>query len=182
MIFKEKKRVLKDGTLAAFKTPEIQDAEKLLKYMKIVSEETNFLTRPAEDWENVAVENEEKWVSNNRNSDNVLLIACYVDDEIAGNCNITFSNDSKSSHRATVGIAICKKYWSLGIGSIMFEEILKVANDRDVEIVGLTVVEENERGIALYKKFGFETVGVIPKAYKLKDNTYQNLVHMQKYL
>ena len=65
----------------------------------------------------------------------------------------------------------------------MFKELIKLSeNHKGTEILELTVVEENERGRALYEKFGFETVAKIPDAYKLKNGTYQNKIFMQKYL
>lgn len=181
MILEEKKIVLKNGVNAVLKTPEIDDAEKLLNSIKTSSGETEFLSRVIEDWEGVSVENEEKFIHNVRESRNTLFIACYIDGIIAGNCDITFKTGSKTSHRATVGIALQKKYWNIGIGSAMFSELIKAGEEHDgTEIVDLEFIEGNNRAKALYEKFGFEIVSVKPKIYKLKDGTYQNVVYMQK--
>ena len=183
MIFDEQKIILKDGTSAILKTPEIKDAEMLLNSIKTASSETEFLSRTIEDWENVTVDSEEKFIHNVRESQNTLFIACYVDGAIAGNCDITFKSGSKTSHRATVGIAIQKKYWNIGIGSAMFKELMKAAEEhKGTEIVDLEMIEGNNRAKSLYEKFGFEVISVKPKIFKLKDGTYQNLVYMQKYL
>ncbi len=183
MIFDEQKIILKDGTTAILKTPEIKDAEMLLDSIKTASSETEFLSRTIEDWENVTVESEEKFIHNVRESQNTLFIACYVDGAIAGNCDITFKSGSKTSHRATVGIALQKKYWNIGIGSAMFKELMKAVEEHNgTEIVDLEMIEGNNRAKALYEKFGFKIISVEPKIFKLKDGTYQNLVYMQKYL
>ena len=183
MIFDEQKIILKDGTTAILKTPEIKDAEMLLNSIKTASNETEFLSRTIEDWENVTVESEEKFIHNVRESQNTLFIACYVDGAIAGNCDITFKSGSKTSHRATVGIALQKKYWNIGIGSAMFKELMKAAEEhKGTEIVDLEMIEGNNRAKALYQKFGFQVISVEPKFFKLNDDTYQNLVYMQKYL
>ncbi len=183
MIFEEKKITLKDGTTAVLKTPESEDAEMLLNSIKTSSGETEFLSRTIEDWESVTVESEEKFIVNVRESNNTLFIACYIDGVIAGNSDITFKSGSKTSHRATVGIAIQKKYWNIGIGSAMFRELIKAANEHDgTEIIDLEMIEGNNRAKALYEKFGFEVIAVEPKIFKLKNGTYQNLVYMQKYL
>lgn len=129
----------------------------------------------------MTVEDEEKWICTNRESESNLIIACYIDGEIAGNCDISFLNGSKTFHRAVIGIAIRKKYWSLGIGSAMFEELIKAAKEhKETEIVELEYFENNKRGKALYEKFGFKEISVKPKACKLKDGTYQNLIYMQR--
>ena len=183
MIFDEKKITLKDGTIAILKTPDIEDAEMLLNSIKTASNETEFLSRIIEDWETVTVESEEKFINNVRESRNTLFIACYADGVIAGNCDITFKTGSKTSHIATVGIALQKKYWNIGIGSAMFNELIKAAkNHEGTEIVDLEMVEGNDRAKALYEKFGFQTKSLKPNFFKLKDGTYQNLVYMQKYL
>ena len=146
MIFEEKKVILKNGVEAILKTPEIEDAEMLLNSIKTSSGETEFLSRTIEDWESVTVESEEKFIHNVRESQNTLFIACYVDGAIAGNCDITFKTGRKISHRATVGIALQKKYWNIGIGSAMFKELIKISEEhKGTEILELTVVEENEQ-------------------------------------
>ena len=183
MIFEEKKIILKDGTTAVLKTPETEDAEMLLNSIKTSSGETEFLSRTIEDWESVTVESEEKFIFNVRESNSTLFIACYIDGMIAGNCDITFKTGSKTSHGATVGIAIQKKYWNIGIGSAMFNELIKAADEHNgTEIVDLEFIEGNNRAKALYEKFGFETVSVKPNFFKQKDGTYQNLIYMQKIL
>lgn len=181
MIFKEKKITLKNGITAALKTPELHDAEQLLDCVKTASSETDFLSRYSEDWEGFTTENEEKWILDNRESDNNLIISCYIDGKIVGSCDVTFFNDIKTSHRAGLGIAILKDYWNLGIGSAMFTELIQIAKGRKgTEIIELEYLEGNERGKALYEKFGFVTVAVKPKICKLKDGTYQDLFYMQK--
>lgn len=181
MVFQEKKVTLKNGITATLKTPQINDAQILLDNIKKASEETVFLSRCAEDWKDFTTEDEEKWISANRESENNLVIACYIDGKIVGNCDITFFNDTKVSHRAGIGIAILKDYWNIGIGSAMFCELISVAQEHNgTEIIELEYLEGNERGKALYEKFGFKTVAVKPKICKLRDGTYQDLFYMQK--
>ena len=63
-------------------------------------------------------------------SPDTLGITCYVDGEVAGNCESSFRGGMKTSHRATIAIAILKDYWNLGIGSAMFEELVAAAQNR----------------------------------------------------
>ena len=143
--------------------------------------EFDFLLRYPEEWD-TSVEQEVAWIERVRNSGETLAITCYVDGIVAGNCELRFLKGIKISHRAGIGIAILKEYWNLGIGSAMFEEIIAAAKDRDIEILELEYLEGNERGKALYEKFGFQTVCIRSKAVKLKDGTYMSEIFMQKYL
>ena len=124
MIFHPKQITLKNGTTAILKTPEISDAAGMLAYITKACGETEFLLRYPEEWEYVTVENEKKWVKNLRESKNTLAITCFIDGEIAGNCEISFRTGIKTKHRATIAIAILQKYWNLGIGSAFFREMI----------------------------------------------------------
>lgn len=183
MIFEDKKITLKDGRSAVFKSPEIGDGEKMLTYIKTACGETEFLARYPEEWEGVSLENEEKWIKNSRESKNSLPIACYMDGKVVGNCEISFKTGMKVCHRATVAIAILKEYWSLGIGSAMFEELLAAAKERpEIEIVELEFVEGNDRARTLYEKFGFRIVGERPNALKFKNGKMAKEYFMQRIL
>lgn len=183
MIFNEKTIVLKNGKTALLKSPEPGDGAKMLDYIKRAYGETEFLVRYPEEWDGVSVEGEEKWIKNGRDSRNDMKITCYVDAEIAGNCEIIFHTDKKTCHRAELAIAILEKYWGLGIGSAMFEELIAAARAHEgTEIVELKFVEGNERARALYEKFGFRIVSERPNAFKLRDGSLVKLCYMQKIL
>ena len=97
-------------------------------------------------------------------------------------CEISFRNGIKTSHRATIAIAILKDCWGIGIGSAMFEELVAAAQNRGTEIMELEFIEGSERAKHLYEKFGFRIVSERPNAFKLKDGTYLREIYMQKYL
>lgn len=183
MIFDSQTIRLKNGGSAVLKSPELGDGGKMLHYIKTACGETEFLARYAEEWEGVPVEAEEKWIQNGRESPNVLLIACYVGEEIVGNCEIRFNAGKKVRHRATLAIAILKPYWGLGIGSAMFEALMSAAAAHpDTEIVELEFIEGNDRARALYEKFGFKIVGERPNAFKLKNGKRVKEFFMQREL
>lgn len=181
MVFECKQIILKDGRTAILKSPCVDDAEKMLNYIKKSCGETDFLLRYPEEW-NITVEQEEAWVNRLRSSSDTLGITCYVDGEVAGNCEISFQSGMKISHRATIAIAILKDYWNLGIGSAMFEELVAAAQKQGTEIMELEFIEGNECAKHLYEKFGFCVVSEKPNAIKLKDGTYLSEFYMQKYL
>ena len=181
MIFTEKQIKLKDGRTAALKSPCVEDAQKMLNFIKKACGETNFLLRYPEEW-NISVEQEEAWVKRIRTSPDTLGITCYVDGQVAGNCEISFMGGIKTSHRASVAIALLKDYWNLGISSAMFEELIAAAKARGTEIMELEFIEGNDRARHLYEKYGFKVVSEKPNAFKLKDGTYLKEFYMQKYL
>ncbi len=182
MIFEEKKLILKDGREAIFKTPEIEDAERMLDYIIKASGETDFLLRYPEEWDCMTIEQERAWVTRLRESDDIVAIACFIGGKIAGNCEINFRSGIKTGHRSSIAIAILKDYWNLGIGSAMFCEMIAAAQKHGTKIMELEFIEGNDRAKHLYEKFGFKIIAEIPNAIKLKGDRYLSEFRMQKYL
>lgn len=181
MIFQDKIIKLKNGKTAILKSPCVEDAEKMLNYLKKACGETDFLVRYPEEC-NITVEQEEAWVNRMRTAPGTLGINCHIDSKVVGNCEITFLGRMKTAHRATIAIAVLEEYWNLGIGSAMFEELIAAAQERGTEIIELEFIEGNERAKRLYEKFGFQVVSERPNAFKLKDGTYRKEFYMQKNL
>lgn len=181
MVFADKEIMLKDGRTAILRSPSVEDAEKLLHYIRKASGETEFLLRYPEEWTST-IEQEASWIESMRVSPAALVITCYVDGEVAGNCDIRFRSGMKTAHRANIGIALLQEYWNLGIGSAMFTELIAAAQKHGTEILELEFLEGNDRARHLYEKFGFRVVSEHPNAYKCKDGTYQKEFYMQKYM
>lgn len=111
------------------------------------------------------------------------MIACIVDGRIAGNCQISFSTGMKERHRASVAIALLQEFWNLGIGTKMFEEMIRIAGERgEIRQIELDYIEGNSRARSLYEKMGFRITGVKPDAIRMKDGSFVNEYMMVKKL
>ena len=170
MRFEDRQIRLKDGRTALFRSPGPEDAAQMLEYLKTASAETEFLIRYPEECTET-VEQEAAFLQNILNSDLNMMIACEIDGKIAGNCQIMFHGRLKTRHRAGVAIALIRKYWGLGIGSAMFEEMIAAAKAKGIIQMELEVIEGNERAMGLYEKYGFRIAGERPNAIRLKDGT-----------
>lgn len=182
MILQPKQIQLKDGRTAILRSPEIADAAELLAYITKACGETEFLARYPEEWASMPLEREQAWVQNRRESPDVLAIACFVEGNLAGNCEIMFHTGMKTSHRATVAIAVLQDYWGLGIGSYMFEQMIAAARERGTKVMELDFIKGNDRAQRLYQKYGFEIIAEKPMAIRQRDGRLDSLVLMQKYL
>ena len=68
-----------------------------------------------------------------------------------------------------------KEYWNQGIGTRLFQELIRIAEENPNLIqMELDFVEGNSRARALYEKMGFRITGVKPNAIRLKDGTLLN--------
>ena len=182
MKFIEKKIELKDGTECIFRSPNENDAEKMIEYLKITSGETYFMIRNPEEI-NITIDKEMEILKNNLNSNKDIMIAAFINDELAGNAGISCVGDlDKIRHRAEFGISIKEKFWNNGIGNILIKEIIEQARNMGYEQIELGVFSDNKKAVALYKKYGFEVWGYTKNGFKIKDGTYRDEIIMGKIL
>ena len=179
MIFSEKEILLKDGRTALLRSPLASDAEAALDYMKITAAETPFLLRTPEEV-TLTVADEEKYLTRVAADPNTVSIFCFVDDILAGNCNISRRTKQKNRHRASIGIALKQEFWNLGIGTALFEEMIAIAQDWDIMQLELEVFEGNDRAMGLYRKMGFEIVSHVPNAIRMSDGSFRKEFLMLK--
>lgn len=166
---------LKDGRQAVIKSPGEEEVEGTLQYLVQSAGETEFLVRYPEECGRYTPEGEKALFEQKNESPLEAMLVCVVEGKVAGTCEIIFQNRIKTRHRATVAIALLKEFWNQGIGTKMFEELIRLAEDREeVSQIELDFAEGNARARALYEKMGFRITGVRPDALKLKNGTLLN--------
>ena len=80
---------------------------------------------------------------------------------IIGTAGLTVNANHRRRHSGSIGIMIHKDYQNKGVGTALMEAIIDVADNWLMLVrIDLTVFEDNERAIHLYKKFGFEKEGI----------------------
>lgn len=182
MDYHEKTVLLKNGKICTIRRGKESDAELLIEYLKVTAAETPYLTRTLDECD-IPLEEEREIIREKNKADDALNLLAFVDGRHAGNCAFNPADDgSMLSHRCCIGIALCREFWGMGIGSALMEEILCAAKAAGYERAELEVVSDNEPAIALYRKFGFETMGTIPEGIKYKDGTYADFLFMTKRL
>ena len=175
MIIKDIKYKLKDGRNALIRSPQDEDIQGMLEYLYISAGETDFILRYPEECNKYTVEGEKALFDRVNKSDNEAMLVCLVEGKVAGNCQITQNKGIKTRHRASVAIALLKEYWNQGIGTRLFQELIRIAEENPNLIqIELEFVEGNSRARALYEKMGFRITGVKPNAIRLKDGTLLN--------
>lgn len=170
MRFSEKEITLKDGRTALLCSPTPDMAALMLKYLKETCSETHFLMRTPEECD-IPLEEEHAFLGGMLESQNAVMILCIVDGRIAGNCQISRNARVKNAHRGSVGIALYREFWGLGIGTAMFREMIALAECWGLMQLELEVIEGNDRAMGLYEKMGFQTVAATPNAVRLPDGT-----------
>ena len=151
----------------------------MLDYLYQSAEETDFVLRYPEECSRYTAEGERELFDRINRSDTEAMLVCIVEGKVAGNCQITWNNRIKTRHRASVAIALLRDYWNQGIGTRLFQELIKIAEDHEnILQMELEFIEGNSRARALYEKMGFRITGVGVNAVRLKDGTLLNEYHM----
>ncbi|RKD31310.1 GNAT family N-acetyltransferase [Lacrimispora algidixylanolytica] len=172
MRYKPKEFVLKNGLSCIIKSPGPEDAISMLQLMRTASDETDFLARYSDEID-ITVSQEQQFLQNCLKSKKDLMLCALVQGNLVANAGITpIAPHQRYAHRTSFGISINQKYWGLGIGSLLISAVISSAHEMGYEQLELEVVSGNERGLALYRKYGFEIYGTRNHAFKYRDGTY----------
>ena len=97
---------------------------------------------------------------------NSKYIVAKENDSILGFAGIWIAVDVAHITNIVVKKDLRKK----GIGSLLLQELIKMCEELKMQEITLEVNEHNSNAIGLYKKFGFEQVGLRKKYYRNQDN------------
>lgn len=184
MKYQERAIGLKNGKQCILRSPGEGDAEAMLAYLRQVSGETHFMIRYPEEAEAMTLEGEKAFLTRQAAADaRSMMINAVVDGRIVGNVGLNPVADRiKLRHRASLGIAIVKDFWGMGLGTLLMEEALRETAKLGFYQVELGVYEDNERAIRLYEKLGFARWGVTKNAFRLKEGVMIDEILMGKVL
>lgn len=149
----------------------IEDAENVIEYIKIVSDETDFLISDSSE-RNFTVKKEKEFLQNIQNSILEKMFLCEIENKIVGICSIEGVNKIRIKHRVDLAITVLKNYWGNKIGEKLIDYAIEYCKSNSIKKIELTVRIDNERALKLYKKFGFEIEGEIKKFIYFGGNYY----------
>ena len=179
MIIKDIDFTLKDGRNAIIRSPKDEDIQGMLDYLYISAGETEFILRYPEECGKYTPEGEKALFDRVNAAENEVMLVCIVEGKVAGNCQIVWKTGLKVRHRASVAIALLKEFWNQGIGTRLFQEMIRIAEENEnITQMELEFIEGNTRARALYEKMGFRIAGIKPNAIRLKDGTFLNEYYM----
>lgn len=98
------------------------------------------------------------------NSSSKYIVA-KAKDEIVGFAGLKIIFDEAD----IMNIVTKKSYRNQGIGSLLLENLITISHKLNLNSINLEVNEENNEAIHLYKKFGFQELGIRKNYYKNKN-------------
>ncbi len=93
--------------------------------------------------------------------DNSHFIIAKNDNEIVGFAGLKVIVDEAD----IMNIVVKKSFRHNGIGSVLLDNLINFAKDKNLNVVTLEVNEHNLSAIRLYDKFGFDHIGIRKKYY-----------------
>ena len=182
MRFPEREIALKDGRKCILRPTGPEIAEEMIEYLKATSGETPWLLRYPDEVE-YTVESEKEILNRLLDDPYSVMIVAIVDGKVAGNCAVnSIGLKRKIRHRCSMGIALYREYWHLGIGTAMIGYLSELAKQIGYEQMDLEVVDGNDRAQALYRKCGFVESGRRISALKFDDGSYHDEILMYRKL
>ncbi|CAM3658748.1 GNAT family N-acetyltransferase [Parendozoicomonas haliclonae] len=114
-----------------------------------------------------------------RTSDNFIeLVAENSDGVVIGQTALNVHGSHRRKHSADFMIAVHDDYQGQGIGKQLLAEIVNLADNwLNLKRISLTVFTDNEAGIRLYQRFGFQIEGEIP-CFAYRDGEYASVYQM----
>ena len=101
-----------------------------------------------------------------------LQLVAELDAQVVGNAGLHAQPKLRRRHVMGLGIAVAHEAQGRGVGSALMRAICDYADDwAQVLRIELTVFADNERAIALYRKFGFVHEGT-HRGYALRNGQY----------
>lgn len=163
---------LKNGNMVNIREPRVEEAEQIIELIKQVDTETLFLARNPGEF-NMTVEKEKSIISSVLADKDINWFVAEYEGKVVGQCSIGLVRRYKRyRHRAEAGFMILQDYCNMGIGGKMMEECMKWCRSNNTLQIELDVVTTNTKAVNMYKSFGFEIVGTMPRALRYYDGTY----------
>lgn len=172
---------LKNGQELLLCKPVKEDAKAIINYLNIVGGESDNLLFGLNEF-TMTIPEEEKFIEKMNSSETSILLIGRVEGEIVCIGSISSPARKRIAHQGELGISVKKDYWGLGIGTHLINEIIQSAKETNtLEIIHLGVKDGNKRAIDLYKKIGFEQIGIYKNFFKI-DGVYYDEILMNLYL
>lgn len=107
------------------------------------------------------------------------LVAC-IDETPIGHIGMIPEPNPRRRHAANIGMGVHDDFAGRGIGQQLMEAVIDIADNwLNLTRLELSVYVDNDRGIRLYKRMGFEEEGVL-RNYAYRNGAYVDALTMAR--
>lgn len=148
-----------------------EDATKLIHLIKEVENHSAYMLMEPGERKTTPEEQRSQLAKWHQQTNSTIFVA-EVTDNFVGYVIAAGSKAKRQRHSAYLVIGILPDYRGKGIGSVLFDKVIKWASEHHISRLELTTVTENKSGLALYKKNGFEIEGTKRSSLKIDGKLY----------
>lgn len=111
-----------------------------------------------------------------------IIYAAFNKEEVPiGTYRLRNNQLHRGSHIANASFMVSKTYQSQGIGRLLAQHCLDTAKKLGYLAMQFNMVLcHNRKSLSLWLSLGFKVICRIPKAYKIKENTYEDALVLFK--
>jgi RimJ/RimL family protein N-acetyltransferase len=157
------------------------DAENFICLIKQVESEAKFMLMEAGERKTTPEQQRKQLEHIKQQSNSTIFVTEQENGKLVGYLIAIGGSVKRTKHSAYLVIGILEEYRGRGIGSSLSQRLEEWAINSNISRLELTVVTQNEAGIALYKKSGFEIEGIKRKSLMV-DAEFYNEYFMSKLL
>ncbi len=165
--------VAKNGATIELRIPDTSLTEQYLMFInELVEEDAPIKLNVPQDYASEA-----RYLANkisNIIAGDEIAIAAFDKGKLVADASI-IRNFGREKEAGTLGIAISKGYRNIGIGRMIIDQLLTLAQKSNFRLVVLDVYSNNPGAIHLYKKLGFQEAGATPKIARFGDEYFDSI-------
>ncbi|MHA6252818.1 GNAT family N-acetyltransferase [Oceanobacillus sp. CAU 1775] len=154
------------------------DADKLANLIQHVDASSQYMLWEAGERE-LSPEKQLKMIESLQREANSNIFVAENKNELVGYLFAIGGKARRNKHNVYIVIGISDEHRGKGIGTALFQKLEEWASNHDIHRLELTVIIENEAGINLYKKVGYEVEGTKRKSLYI-DDKYVDEYYMSK--
>jgi len=119
------------------------------------------------------------WFTDVVYDENCHYYVAYLDDKPVGYVGMHVNSHTEKPYCKIATIAVSKEYRNRGIGRLLIEKLLNIANSLQISAVKLEVETDNV-AVFLYESFGFKITEVLENYYTIENkDAYVMWLHQE---
>lgn len=163
---------LRDGQEVLLRSPEPDDAERMVDYLDQVRRETENLLFSPEDTL-PSVEEERVWVGRHLDDGRSLMVIAEQGGEVIACSDVEGFEHVRRRHAVNLGISVRAAWRGVGLGRVLMEAMIAWAEaHEEITLVQLGALADNLRAAGLYRSLGFVDEGRRLRAYRRETTGY----------
>lgn len=169
----------KNGTPIRLRTPTAEDAQAVQDLANNVFQTSQYIIMTPEDFSSHTTEDQKKRIQASLDKPDSIIIVAESHGRLIGMLDFANGGRQRTKHQGTLGVSVHADFRFRGVGRMLMKSLIEWArNQKDLDVLYLTVAEKNHSAVQLYESLGFQKMGYDPYMVKLGPGIYEPTFHM----